>query len=446
MGERSLVQWGKTINCLKILFQLEKINVIINWIVSLKYYLFYDNKGDDIRKYFIVLASILIMLCLGGIYAFSEYIPLLTTQYKLSTLETQIIFGFMVASFAINFVIAGRLLKKIGPRMSAIIGAILFSGGYLLASISCGKLIILVMGMSIISGSGIGFGYICSITTPIKWFPKKKGLITGLSVAGFGGGAILQSQLVKKFTSAGMPLNRIFLIIGISYGIIILISAFIIKVPEHAGRINAINKYLSFSFFLKDKRFWLLFVVMFSGTFSGLLVIGNLKLIGLSSGVAEFYATFAISMFAVGNSLGRIIWGRIVDLLGGKKTIFTSLLIMTAVVSLLLVLSASNVLFAIVAFAIGIGFGANFVLFAAEISSIYGIDNIDNIYPSVHISYGIAGIISPIIAGKLFDITGSFNLPIIIAISISLIGAIVYATISKPFRNGQFILKKNIQS
>jgi len=172
---------------------------------------------------------------------------------------------------------------------------------------------------------------------------------------------------------------------------------------------------------------------MFCGTFSGLLVIGNLKLIGLSNGVTEFYATFAISMLAVGNSLGRVIWGRIVDCLGGKKTIFVSLVIMTLVVSFLLVLSANNMLIAVVAFAIGIGFGANFVIFATETSSIYGIDNINNIYPSVHISYGIAGIISPAIAGKLYDITGSFNLPIIIAVSISLIGAVAYATISRPF-------------
>ena len=201
-------------------------------------------KEGGIRKYFIVLASILIMLCLGGIYAFSEYIPSLMLQYKLSALETQIIFGFMVASFAISFVIAGRLQKKIGPRISAIISSILFSGGYLLASISGGNLLILVMGMSIMSRSGIGFGYICSLTTPVKWFPKKEGLITGLSVAGFGGGAILLSQLVKEFTSVGVPLNRIFLIIGISYGIIILIAAFIIKIPEHSERVNTVNKYL----------------------------------------------------------------------------------------------------------------------------------------------------------------------------------------------------------
>jgi len=376
----------------------------------------------------------MIMICLGGIYAFSEYTPSLMSQYRLSALETQIIFGFMVTSFATSFVIAGRLQTKIGPRMSAIISSILFSGGYLLAFISDGNLLILVTGISIMSGSAIGFGYICSLTTPIKWFPKNEGFITGLSVAGFGGGAVLQSQLVKKFTLMGIPLNKIFLIIGISYGIIILISAFVIKVPGKTEKLIMINnKYLAFSFFLQDKRFWLLFTVMFCGTFSGLLVIGNLKLIGLSCGITEFYSTLAISMFAVGNSIGRIIWGRIADWLGTKKTIFVSLLIMTALVSFLLLLSANNIFFLLLTFLTGIGFGANFVLYAIETSSIYGRDNINNIYPSIHISYGIAGIISPIIAGELYDITGSFSLPIIIAILFSLIGIVVYLVIRKPF-------------
>jgi len=139
--------------------------------------------------------------------------------------------------------------------MSAIIGAALFSSGYLLAAFSNGRLIALVIGMGILSGGGIGFGYICSLTTPIKWFPKYKGLVTGLSVAGFGGGAILLSQMVKAFISGGLPLNRIFFIIGISYGIIILISAFAIKIPKYTRFENSGNKYSSFWFFLKDKRF-----------------------------------------------------------------------------------------------------------------------------------------------------------------------------------------------
>jgi len=369
------------------------------------------------------------MLCLGGIYAFSVYVSPLKAQYGLSTSNTQLIFGFTVASFAICLVVAGRLLNNIGPRTSAIIGAALFSSGYLLAAFSNGRLVMIIIGMGILSGGAIGFGYICSLTTPIKWFPKHKGLVTGLSVAGFGGGAILLSQIVKAFISGGMLLNRIFLIIGISYGIIILISAFAIKIPEHSKIENSGNKYSSFWFFLKDKRFWLLFGTMFSGTFSGLLVVGNLKPIGLSYGATELYATIAISMFAIGNSLGRIIWGRTMDSLGGKKTIATALLVMTVTVILLLILSSNNLLFIIVALLVGFGFSANFVLFATEVTHIYGIENLNNIYPSVHLSYGAAGIIGPIIGGKLFDATGSYNLAIIIAASISVIGAIVYIAI-----------------
>jgi len=174
---------------------------------------------------------------------------------------------------------------------------------------------------------------------------------------------------------------------------------------------------------------------MFSGTFSGLLIVGNLKPIGLSYGAAKVYATIAISMFAIGNSLGRIIWGRIMDSHGGKKTITTALLVMAVVVVLVLVLSSNSLLFIIVALLVGFGFSANFVLFATEVTHIYGIENLNNIYPSVHLSYGVAEIIGPIIGGKLFDINGSYDLAIIIATSISAIGAVAYITIRSRNKN-----------
>lgn len=168
------------------------------------------------KKYLVTLASFLIMLCIGGVYAWSIFVPPLKLEHGLMTAQTQLIFGFTIASFAIVMIPAGRIEKKRGPRITAIIRAILFMAGYLIASFSCGHVSLLLIGVGIFSGAGIAFGYVTSLATPIKWFPEYKGLITGISVAGFGGGAIILSRLVKAMLADGIPVLQIFRIIGIS--------------------------------------------------------------------------------------------------------------------------------------------------------------------------------------------------------------------------------------
>ncbi|MDZ7838828.1 MAG: MFS transporter [Actinomycetota bacterium] len=321
-----------------------------------------------------------------------------------------------------------QAIKKIGPRLSSIISAILFSSGYFLASLSQGNLFLLITGIGIISGFGIGFGYVSSLTTPLKWFPRQKGLITGISVAGFGAGAILLSQLVQILLNNGISILGIFKIISISYGIIVLLSALVISNPpnnnkDKASETNSFNiKYL-----LKNGYLWLLFYFMFSNTFSGLLIIGNLKPIGLSYGIGNLYATLSISFIAIGNSIGRVIWGKLTDHIGGKKTIFYSIVFLSTSILLLLALANINYAFLIISFLIGIGFGSNFVLYANEICNTYGTQNLENIYPSVHLSYGFAGIIAPLVGGFLFDATKTYNFAIILASAISIISAVAFA-------------------
>jgi OFA family oxalate/formate antiporter-like MFS transporter len=134
------------------------------------------------KKYLVALASFLIMICIGGVYAWSIFVPPLKAEHGLTTAHTQLIFGFTIAMFAIAMIFAGKIEKKHGPKITALIGAALFSMGYLFASFSNGQVLILLIGIGIFSGSGISFGYVCSLATPIKWFPRYKGLITGFQL------------------------------------------------------------------------------------------------------------------------------------------------------------------------------------------------------------------------------------------------------------------------
>ena len=170
-------------------------------------------------KYIILLASVLIQTCIGGLYAWSAFVPALKKAHDLSTAQTQLIFGSLIAVFTVSMVVAGRLLSRVSPRWIAAAGGIAFGGGYWIASRSGGSFGLLLLGVGIVTGIGTGFCYVCPLTMCAKWFPERKGLVTGLAVAGFGGGAVVLSYLVEFFFSRGMGVLEVFGLIGVLYGI-----------------------------------------------------------------------------------------------------------------------------------------------------------------------------------------------------------------------------------
>jgi OFA family oxalate/formate antiporter-like MFS transporter len=378
------------------------------------------------RYILIVAASILIMLCSGAVYAWSIFVAPLQNDYHFTTAQTQVVYGLIIGIFTIAMLFVNKVLRRYGPRISGIIGAVLFFAGYMVAAVSHGNLWMLVLGMSLLSGTGMAFGYVTVLNTLVKWFPGHKGLATGLAVSGFGGGAILMSQIARPLLANGWQVMDIFRTVGIIYGVLFLVGALVLSVPvwyqakPEEARVDVGRM-------LKDKRFWVLFYVFFAGTFAGLLFNGNLKPLGQSYGVSAGAAVIAISLFSIGNAAGRILWGVVHDILGGRKSVVISLSLLAVCMLLLLIGSSSDISFMIITFLLGLNFGANFVTYAADVSDIWGIARLDIIYPAVSIAYGIAGIIGPIVGGLIRDISGSYYTAIIIGALVCVSGIAVYA-------------------
>lgn len=386
-------------------------------------------------RYIILLASVLIQACIGGLYAWSEFVPALTQNYDLSTAQTQLIFGTLIAVFTVSMVVAGRLLNHIGPRWVAVAGGLLFGGGYWIASQSNGHFGLLLLGIGIVTGGGTGFCYVCPLTMCVKWFPDRKGLVTGIAVAGFGGGAILLSYLGEHFFIQGMGVLSIFERIGLLYGVTIVIAALFLRMP--AGE-AATRPPIEFGVLTRDRHFWGLALGMFAGTFAGLLVIGNLKPMILSAGVASSIATIAISSFAAGNALGRISWGWGVDKLG-PKAIPVSLAFLAFMV-MLSWFSMHTSAGAIVSSALlGLGFGACFVVYAAQTASHYGTDHLAAIYPLVFLAYGISGLAGPWIGGLIYDHTGSYSGGLLLSIGVLAVSVVGSAKLL-GFLDGSYVI------
>ncbi|MDD5696061.1 MAG: MFS transporter, partial [Bacteroidales bacterium] len=298
----------------------------------------------------VIVGAILIQLALGAIYAWSVYTKPLVDEGWTKT-QTQMVFSAGLAFFAVVMVIAGRLLPKVGPRKLAIASGFTLGLGYILAGLLGAKdFITTFICIGIIGGSGIGLGYVVPIAVGMRWYPDKKGLVTGLAVAGFGFGATIWMALAHSLGSLGggqllkhIGISNTFITFGIVYLVLILIgSIWMIFPPEGwkpAGWNPAVAKgkkstpiavELTSGEMLKTWQFYLILLTFAFGASAGLMSIGLMKLWpmhalqskGVSEEVASAAATLAMAVFfALFNGLGRILWGTISDRIGRKLSI-----------------------------------------------------------------------------------------------------------------------------
>ncbi len=365
-----------------------------------------------------VFAAVIIMLSLGSIYAWSIYVPHLINDYNFSTSETQLVFGVFIAVFTVAMVFGRSLLARFGGKKLAFFSAIIYTTGYLFVWIFGLSFLVLLIGISFFAGIATGFGYLISISIPIEWYPHKKGLITGLVSAGFGGGAIIESLVVQYLFSVGMGLADVLLAAGITKGILLLTASFFIVRPVSE---ETISQLVPLFRLVRQSSFLRLFVGIFTGTFAGLLVIGNLKPIGGQFTIDETTLVLGITVFSVANFSGRLFWGWLNDYVSGNILIPLSLFLMGIFTLLIGILSLSPFLYLFVSFAVGFSFGANFVIYAKETAQIYGLSNLGKIYPFVFLGYGISGIAGPFTGGFLRDLFGSYQYPALIAFGLCMV-------------------------
>ncbi|HSW51417.1 MAG TPA: MFS transporter [Bryobacteraceae bacterium] len=370
-------------------------------------------------RWIVLGASLVIQTCLGAVYAWSAFVPALKRDHGLTGGQAGLVFGVTIAVFTVAMVFAGRMQESRGPRPVASVGAALFGAGYLLASFSGGSFPILLASLGVLAGAGTGFGYVCPLTTSVRWFPRHKGLIAGVAVAGFGGGAVLLSGVAGSLLARGVPVLDLFRLVGLVYGAATLAGALLLRTPEPPGA--AAQPLLPFRVLTASREFRSLAIGMFAGTFGGLLVVGNLGPMGLAAGLPSDMAILSIQVFALGNAAGRVGWGWLHDRVGRPALPISLLALLSAIVALAAAESAAA--FVGMAGVTGFCFGACFVLYAAQVSAAFGYTRLGGIYPFIFLAYGFSGLTGPAFGGWIHDLTGGFTLAVVAAAAILALGA-----------------------
>ena len=413
------------------------------------------SNGNIKNRWFVVIGAILIQLCLGAIYAWSVFTPKLV-EANWTKAETQAVFAAGLALFAIVMVIAGRLLPKWGPRKLAFSGGIVLGLGYLLAGLFGGtNFWSIFFFIGIIGGSGIGLAYVVPIAVGMRWFPDKKGLITGLAVAGFGFGAMLWVKLAGTWGNliANLGLSTTFTIYGVVFFVTVMIGGIWMVFPPEGWKPEGwtppeeakdsktiIVANLVSSQMLKTPQYYMILLTFAFGASAGLMSIGLMKLFpmqaltasGLSPAVASGIAGTAMAVFfSLANGFGRIAWGAMSDKLGRRNSIIIMMATQGIIVILFQWMAGTPALLYLGATLIGFNFGGNFALFPTITADTFGAKFIGQNYGWVFLAYGIGGIFGPILGGKLGDM-GNFPLAFTICGILCLVAAGIISMVKPP--------------
>jgi len=397
-----------------------------------------------VNRWLVVFGSICIQLCLGAVYAWSLFNQPLAKSFGWSIDDIVITFSITIATFAFFTMIAGKLQDKIGPRGVASLGGILLGTGLILSS-QATSLLELYIYYGVIGGAGIGMAYVCPIATCVKWFPDKKGFISGIAVAGFGaGGLVFKPVILYLMESYGV--SNTFLYLGIIYIVLVVGGAQLLKNPPNI-QINKLKEQktlqpIDFTTgdMLRTRSFYLLWFMFLMGCTSGLMVISFAVDIGVQvANLALETAAASVMMIAIFNAAGRIVLGTLSDKYG-RKPILISMYICSGLIMLFMNIIPMNYpIFLLFVSFIGFNFGGFLSIFPSITAEYYGTKNIGINYGLMYQAYGVAAFVGPVIA-TTFGFTNAFLLAVILNI-----GGILLTTRLKKTQNELAISNRQLK-
>ncbi len=393
------------------------------------------------NRWIIAAAGVLMQIALGAIYAWSVFRVPLTQVFGWTISEVTL--AFTIAIFVLGFAAfgGGIWLRRSGPRTVALVAGVLYGLGVFLASMTNGRLWWLYGSYGLLGGIGLGLGYIVPVATLVKWFPDKRGMITGLAVAGFGAGALITAPIATRLIGTIGVLNT-FAALGIVYLVMVIGAALFMQDPpsgyKPAGWAPpvAVRQQHATGYTLKHAlRSWQwygLWALLFLNTTAGIAIISQAAPMAQEiSNVSAATAAAMVGIISIANGIGRLFWAWLSDFTG-RRTVFLIMFPLQAIVFWLLPSAGNVTTFAALALIILLCYGGGFGTMPAFAADYFGTEHVGSIYGLMLTAWSFAGVLGPTLIASLRQSTGSYNQALYLIAGLMLVSAVIPLMVRPP--------------
>ncbi len=374
------------------------------------------------NRWLVAIMGTILQLCLGTVYAWSFFQALLVKSYRWSYTDTAWAFSLVIFTLGFSAAWAGVNLPRFGPRKLAVAGGLLFSLSYILGGLALHleSRTLFYLGYGVVGGLGIGLGYVTPVSTVAKWFPDKKGLVTGVVVMGFGIGAFVMSKVLVPLLlhATDGDLVYVFVSLGVLFAMVLLPVTMFMKDPPAVTATTAVTTGaaaapdLPTSHYLRSSQFVIMWLVFFCNITAGISVISFQspllqEIWGLADPTADpaALATYGATLIAVSslfNGVGRLLWGMISDRIGRVES-FRLLLASQMIVFGVLMTERDPWIFSGLVCYVLLCFGGGFGTMPSFVIDVFGARRMSVMYGTLLTAWAAAGVVGPMLVAWVKD-------------------------------------------
>jgi OFA family oxalate/formate antiporter-like MFS transporter len=398
--------------------------------------------GGNPNRWLIAAAGVVMQIALGAVYAWSVFRIPLTTTYGWTISQVTLTFELAILVLGFASFAGGAWMRSVGPRRVALVGGLCYGLGTIFAGQARENIGLLYLSYGVRGGIGLGLAYIVPLATLIKWFPDRRGMITGLSVAGFGAGALVTAPVAQRLiSSVGLP--NTFAILGAAYLVLVAGSALCMKnapdgyrpdgwrppATEHTAR--AARDY-TLGEALRRWQWYGLWAILFLNTCAGISIISQAAPMAQEmTHVTAAAAAGLVALISIANGSGRLLWAWLSDF-AGRRQVFLTMFLLQAVIFMLLPRVESFGALAPLAFVVLLCYGGGFGTMPAFAADLFGPANVGSIYGLMLTAWGFAAVAGPTLIAYIRQTTGHYTEALHVIAGAMLLAAVIPFMIRPP--------------
>lgn len=393
----------------------------------------------DKKRWIILIAACLINLCLGSLYAWSVFASSMTEYFNtalhlnVTPGDLAIVYTIANAVGPITMISGGWFNDHLGPKKVIALGGIMFGGGMILSGFAT-SVSFLIVSYGLITGLGLGMAYGSTISTCVKYFPDKRGLIGGITTAIYGLSSVILPPVITVIVNKwNAPFA--FKTIGIVFLVVVVACTFFLEqcpdgyMPEGyvPHKTQTASKNMNWKMMMKTPIFYIMLLLLTSGAFSGMMIISQASAVAQNMvGMSTIAASAAVSVLALFNAFGRIIAGYISDKIGRINTLMSVCIL--SIIGLICLYFSGNgtvVTFYIGIAIVGLSFGSFMGVYPGFTADQFGVKYNSVNYGIMFIGFALAGYFGPQIMRSVYSSTGAYQNAFLIACGLSVAGVIL---------------------